>query len=66
MSTNSLIGLMPETVGVTTALFGKVRTIMSALAEAKAACDSYETLTARGVPPSEASQAVFRRHFGKR
>jgi hypothetical protein len=47
-------------------IFGKIRMLVSALAEAKAAADQYETLTARGLSPGEASKMVFRTHFGQR
>ena len=47
-------------------VFGIVRKVFSALAEGKAAADHYESLVARGMGAGEASQAVFRKHFGKR
>ena len=68
MSTNILTSsYMPAAKqGPTNALIGKFRTLVSALAEAKAAADHYETLIARGVPPGEASSTVFHTHFGQR
>ncbi len=47
-------------------LFGPVRRVFQALAEGKAAADHYESLVARGMGAGEASQVVFRKHFGKR
>lgn len=47
-------------------LFGPVRKVFQALAEGKAAADHYESLVARGMGAGEASQVVFRKHFGKR
>lgn len=70
MSMNSLANttdFVAETRhGLVSILFGKVRLLVSALAQGKAAADHYQALVARGVPPGEASQAVFRRHFGQR
>lgn len=66
MSTNSLAGPMAETESLGSTLFGKFRTAISALVEAKAAADHYESLIARGVEPGEASRITFRQHFGQR
>lgn len=70
MSTKSLANtpsFLPETrqrSGGT--ILGKLRTVVEALSEAKAAADHYETLISRGTPPGEASTLVFRTHFGRR
>lgn len=70
MSTNSLVNtssFLPETQrGSTGTIFGKIRMLVSALVEAKAAADHYEALIARGTPPGEASRLVFHTHFGQR
>jgi hypothetical protein len=63
---NTALDFLPETHGsLTETLFGPVRKLFSALAEGKAAADHYESLVARGMGPGEASQLVFRKHFGK-
>ena len=63
---NTALDFLPETHGsLTETLFGPVRKLFSALAEGKAAADQYESLVARGMGPGEASQLVFRKHFGK-
>jgi hypothetical protein len=63
---NAALDFLPETQGsLTETLFGPVRKLFSALAEGKAAADHYESLVARGMGPGEASQLVFRKHFGK-
>jgi hypothetical protein len=63
---NTALDFLPETHGsLTETLFGPVRKLFSALAEGKAAADHYESLVARGMGPGEASQFVFRKHFGK-
>ena len=69
MSTNTLTntsGFLTETQRPAGSIFGKIRALVSALAEAKAAADHYETLIARGLSPGEASKTVFRTHFGQR
>jgi hypothetical protein len=69
MSMNTLAntsGFLPETQRPAGSIFGKIRTLVSALAEAKAAADHYETLIARGLSPGEASKMVFRTYFGQR
>ena len=64
---NTALDFLPETQGgLIATLFGPVQKLFSALAEGKAAADHYESLVARGMGPGEASQVVFRRHFGKR
>ena len=63
---NTALDFLPETHGsLTETLFGPVRKLFSALAEGKAAADHYESLVARGIGPGDASQLVFRKHFGK-
>ena len=63
---NTALDFLPEAQGSLIAtLFGPVRKLFSALAEGKAAADHYESLVARGMGPGEASQVVFRKHFGK-
>ena len=66
---NSALDFLPEAQGTQASplgtLFGAVRTVFSALAEGKAAADHYESLVARGIGAGEASQVVFRKHFGK-
>ena len=63
---NAALDFLPETQGSTVgALFGPVMKVFNALAEGKAAADHYESLVARGMGPSAASQVVFRKHFGK-
>jgi hypothetical protein len=63
---NTALDFLPEAQGnLTGTVFGPVRKFFSALAEGKAAADRYESLVARGMGPGEASQVVFREHFGK-
>jgi hypothetical protein len=63
---NTALDFLPEAQGSLIAtLFGPVRKLFNALAEGKAAADHYESLVARGMGPGEASQVVFRKHFGK-
>lgn len=62
---NTALDFLPETQASLTELFGPVRKLFSALAEGKAAADHYESLVARGMGPGDASQLVFRKHFGK-
>ncbi len=63
---NTALDFLPETHGSPTeTLFGPVRKLFSALAEGTAAADHYESLVARGMGPGDASQLVFRKHFGK-
>jgi hypothetical protein len=63
---DTALDFLPEAQESTLAtLFGPVRKFFSALAEGKAAADQYESLVARGMGPGEASQVVFRNHFGK-
>jgi len=70
MSTDTLTetsSFLPQTQqGLLGTIFARIRLLVSALAEAKAAADHYETLTARGMPPGEASSLVFQTHFGQR
>ncbi len=64
---NAALDFLPETQeSLIGTLFGPVRKFFSALAEGKAAADHYESLVSRGMGPGEASQVVFRKHFGKR
>ncbi len=64
---DTALDFLPEAHGsLIGTLFGPVRKFFSALAEGKAAADHYESLVARGMGPGEASQVVFREHFGKR
>lgn len=64
---DTALDFLPETQGnLIGTLFRPVRKFFSALAEGKAAADHYESLVARGMGPGEASQAVFRKHFGRR
>ena len=63
---NAALDFLPEAQGsLIGTLFGPVRKVFNALAEGKAAADHYESLVARGLAPGEASQVVFRKHFGK-
>jgi hypothetical protein len=59
-------GFLSETQRPAGSIFGKIRTVVSALSEARAAANHYETLVAQGLSPGEASKVVFRTHFGQR
>ena len=54
-----------ETPGWTSRLGGAARKLLSAIATGRAAAHDYKMLSTHGVAPQEATETVFRKHFGK-
>lgn len=65
MSTNILTNDLPAPkTALGSTWVQTLEMLWSALVEAKSASDRYEALIAQGLPAGEASQVVFREHFG--
>ena len=65
MSTNTLSFTAPRAPGYMATFAESLRAFCESVAAGLAAAHQYQALTARGVPPGKAAQAVFREHFAK-